>query len=94
MMVNGGQFPLVLIRTHEIFIIFFLPYPVEEGSNGEALVGTWHPDMVSPPQKHGKTDSLVVIYGLQLDSMILFFNLRDSVILWSKTDREQVEARH
>jgi len=33
----------VLVSTHEPFIVFFLPCPGEEGSDGAALVGTWPP---------------------------------------------------
>ena len=39
----------VLILTHETFVIFSLPCPVEEGSDRAALVGTWHPARVNPP---------------------------------------------
>lgn len=75
--------------------MFFLPSPVEERSDRAALAGTWHPAMVSPPQQRGKANSMVVIYSLQLDSIILkiFSNLHDSMVLWSRTNREQVEVR-
>ena len=41
----------VLISTHEPFVLFSLPCPVEEGSDRAALVGTWHPARVNPPQR-------------------------------------------
>lgn len=32
----------------EPFIVFFLPCPAEERSNGAAVMGTWHPGRVNP----------------------------------------------
>jgi len=40
----------VLISTHEPFVIFSLPCPVEVGSDRVALVGTWCPTRVNSPQ--------------------------------------------
>ena len=40
----------VLISTHKLFVIFSLPCPAEEGSDRAALVGTWCPARVNPPQ--------------------------------------------
>lgn len=38
--ISEWSFP-VFISTHELFVVFFLPCPAEEESDGAALVGTW-----------------------------------------------------
>jgi len=39
-----GEWSLpIFTLTHKAFIMFPLPCPAEEGSDGEALVGTWRP---------------------------------------------------
>lgn len=40
----------VFILTQEPFIMFSLPFCVEEGSDREALVDTWNPGGVNPGQ--------------------------------------------
>ena len=63
----------VLISTHEPFVTFSLPCPAEEGSDRAALVGTWHPARVNPPQ---------MIWYLLKDPIFLFldFNYMISAI--------------
>lgn len=39
--------PLILMS---LSLYFFLPCPIEEGSDSVTLVGMWHPARVSPPQ--------------------------------------------
>ena len=54
-----GEWSLpVLISIHEVFVIFLLPCPVKEGSDRVALVGTWRPVRVTPPQ-------MIVNIGMQ-----------------------------
>lgn len=37
--------------NHKFFVVFFLPCPAEEESDRMALVGTWFPGSISPPQE-------------------------------------------
>jgi len=41
----------VLISTHKFFLLFSLPCPAEEGSDRVALVSTWCPGRINPPQQ-------------------------------------------
>lgn len=50
MAVIGERFPCPYL-TGKPFVVFSVPHPFEEGSDGAALVGTWHPAKVNQPQR-------------------------------------------
>lgn len=55
-----------LVSTRKPFAIFSLPCPVVKGSDKVALVGTWHPARVKPPQNliiHKAYLCIVFIYS-------------------------------
>lgn len=58
MMATGEWSFSALISTHEPFILFPVPCPAGEGSDGAALVGTWHPARVSSPERGRKEGTL------------------------------------